>query len=544
MANNPGAEASTSGEDPRRNVVPVRRALISVSDKTGLVELVRDLARRGVEILSTGGTARSIRDAGLDVQDVSAWTRFPEILDGRVKTLHPAVHGGLLAERDNAGHLGSLKAHGIPGIDLLVVNLYPFESSVEAGGDFAACIENIDIGGPAMLRAAAKNHRFVCTIAEPGDYGRLTAELDANDGGTTLAMRLEFAQIAFARTAAYDAAVSNWMARFSGVPFPRRKVVSGRFARPLAYGENPHQRAAFYNDGSSRPGIASAHQLQGKDLSYNNILDGDAALNLVAELGTEGGHACVIIKHANPCGGAFRSSQAAAYEAAFDCDRTSAFGGIVAFDTELTDSAARAVVRTFTEVVVAPSVDDGARAVLSSRKGLRLLVTGSLPDPADGRQMWRQVGDGFLAQDSGPVAVGPDDLDIVTGRAPSPQEMQDMLFAWKVARHVASNAIVFAFDRSTAGIGAGQMSRVDSVRLAAWKAEDMARITGAPVPRPWLAMASDAFLPFADGVEAAAGAGVTAIIQPGGSRRDEEVIRAADAAGISMAFTGVRHFRH
>ena len=544
MTNDTGGTGAAAEETPRQNVVPVHRALVSVSDKTGLEDLVRNLARHGIEILSTGGTARSIRDAGLDVQDVSARTRFPEILDGRVKTLHPAVHGGLLAERDNAGHLRSLEAHGISGIDLLVVNLYPFESMVEAGGDFAACIENIDVGGPAMLRAAAKNHRFVCTVSEPGDYGRLIAELDANDGCTTLATRLELAQVAFARTAAYDAAVANWMARFQGTPFPRRSVVSGRFARSLAYGENPHQRAAFYADGSNRPGIASARQLQGKDLSYNNIHDGDAALNLVADLGTGSGHACVIVKHANPCGAACRPSQVAAYEAAFDCDRTSAFGGIVAFDTELTEAAALAVTRTFTEVVVAPSAEAGACAVLAAKGDLRLLVTGSLPDTADGRQLWRQVSGGFLAQDAGPVALAPGDLDIVTGRAPSPEELKDMLFAWTVARHVASNAIVFALDRSTTGIGAGQMSRVDSARLAAWKAEDMARVTGTPFPRPGLTMASDAFLPFADGVETAAGAGVSAIIQPGGSRRDSEVIRAADAAGIAMAFTGVRQFRH
>ena len=543
MTSDTGRENSTAGEPSRQAVVPIRRALISVSDKTGLEELVRDLVGRGVEIISTGGTARTIRDAGLDVQDVSDLTGFPEILDGRVKTLHPDVHAGLLAERDNDEHLRSLEAHGISGIDLLVVNLYPFESTVEAGGDFDACIENIDIGGPAMLRAAAKNHRFVCTISEPGDYGRLIAELDAHEGGTTFATRLEFAQIAFARTAAYDAAVSNWMAQFATAPFPRRSSVSGRFARPLPYGENPHQRAAFYTDGSNRPSIAAARQLQGKDLSYNNFLDGDAALNLVAELGADG-HACVIIKHANPSGAACRPSQAAAYEAAFDCDRTSAFGGIVAFNTELTEEAAHAVVRTFTEVVLAPSVEDGARRVLSAKRDLRLLVTDSLPEPAEGRHSWRQVGGGFLVQDAGRIALVPDNLNIVTGRAPSPEELKDMLFAWTVARHVASNAIVFAFDRSTTGIGAGQMSRVDSARLAAWKAEDMAGVTGAPFPSPWLAMASDAFLPFADGVETAAGAGVTAIIQPGGSRRDNEVIRAADAAGIAMAFTGVRQFRH
>ncbi|MCL4119761.1 UNVERIFIED_CONTAM: hypothetical protein GTU68_021120 [Idotea baltica] len=498
----------------------MRRALLSVSDKTGLIDLAKALNEKGVELLSTGGTAAAIRDAGLPVKDVSEITRFPEMMDGRVKTLHPMVHGGLLALRDNKDHVAAMDEHGIGAIDLLVVNLYPFEETVAKGGDYEDCIENIDIGGPAMIRAASKNHGFVTTVVDVQDYKRLLEQLDANDGATSLAFRQELAQIAYARTAAYDAAVSTWMAGA---------------IEEMRYGENPHQTASFYTDGSTRAGVSTATQHQGKELSYNNINDTDAAFELVAEFDPADGPAVAIIKHANPCGVSRGATLAEAYENAYNCDRTSAFGGIVALNTTLDAETATKIVEIFTEVVIAPEVTDEAKAIFAAKKNLRLLTTGGLPDVTSGGQTWRQVSGGYLIQDRDNGAINLDDLKVVTKRAPSDQEMQDMLFAWKVAKHVKSNAIIYVKDGATVGVGAGQMSRVDSTRIAARKSEDMAEAMG---------LASDAFFPFSDGLLTAAAAGATAIIQPGGSMRDDEVIKAADDAGLAMVFTGMRHFRH
>ncbi len=527
------------------NLVPVRRALISVSDKTGLIELARGLAERGVELLSTGGTARAMREAGLAVRDVSDITNFPEMMDGRVKTLHPAVHGGLLALRDNPEHLAAMEEHGIGPIDLLVVNLYPFEQTVAKGADYDTCIENIDIGGPAMIRAAAKNHAFVTVITDVEDYEKLLGDMDRHGGATCPKFRRKRAQIAFARTAAYDAAVSGWMAGALGLEAPRRRTFAGTLAQTLRYGENPHQKAAFYVDGTNRPGVATARQLQGKELSYNNINDTDAAFELVAEFAPEEGPACAIIKHANPCGVARGATLAEAYRRAFDCDRTSAFGGIIALNAPLDGETAEEICRIFTEVVIAPGADEEARRIFAARKNLRLLVTEGLPDPRAAALTVRQVSGGLLVQDRDNGHIGLSDLKVVTKKAPSEAELADMLFAWKVAKHVKSNAIVYVKDGATVGVGAGQMSRVDSTRIAARKAADMAEALGLEQP-PTVGsvVASDAFFPFPDGLLTAAEAGATAVIQPGGSMRDEEVIAAADEAGLAMVFTGMRHFRH
>ena len=527
------------------NLVPVRRALISVSDKTGLIELAQGLAERGVELLSTGGTARAMREAGLAVRDVSDITNFPEMMDGRVKTLHPAVHGGLLALRDNPEHLAAMEEHGIGPIDLLVVNLYPFEQTVAKGADYDTCIENIDIGGPAMIRAAAKNHAFVTVITDVEDYEKLLGDMDRHGGATCPKFRRKRAQIAFARTAAYDAAVSGWMAGALGLEAPRRRTFAGTLAQTLRYGENPHQKAAFYVDGTNRPGVATARQLQGKELSYNNINDTDAAFELVAEFAPEEGPACAIIKHANPCGVARGATLAEAYRRAFDCDRTSAFGGIIALNAPLDGETAEEICRIFTEVVIAPGADEEARRIFAARKNLRLLVTEGLPDPRAAALTVRQVSGGLLVQDRDNGHIGLSDLKVVTKKAPSEAELADMLFAWKVAKHVKSNAIVYVKDGATVGVGAGQMSRVDSTRIAARKAADMAEALGLEQP-PTVGsvVASDAFFPFPDGLLTAAEAGATAVIQPGGSMRDEEVIAAADEAGLAMVFTGMRHFRH
>ncbi|PWE29419.1 bifunctional phosphoribosylaminoimidazolecarboxamide formyltransferase/inosine monophosphate cyclohydrolase [Maritimibacter sp. 55A14] len=527
------------------DLVPVRRALLSVSDKTGLEDLARALDARGVELVSTGGTARAIREAGLAVRDVSEITDFPEMMDGRVKTLHPMVHGGLLALRDNAEHRAAMEAHGIGAIDLLVVNLYPFEETVAKGADYATCIENIDIGGPAMIRAAAKNHGFVNVVVDVADYAPLLAELEANDGATRLAFRQRLAQAAYARTGAYDAAVSNWMAGALGETTPRRRVFAGSLAQELRYGENPHQGAAFYTDGTGREGVATARQLQGKALSYNNINDTDAAYELVAEFDPEAAAACAIIKHANPCGVAQGDTLAEAYARAFDCDRTSAFGGIVALNRPLDGATAREIAEIFTEVVIAPGADEAARAVFAAKKNLRLLVTGGLPDPTAPLLAYKPVAGGMLVQDKDAGRLDPAALQVVTKRAPSETEMADMLFAWKVAKHVKSNAIVYARGGATVGVGAGQMSRVDSTRIAARKSADMAEVLGLEDPTTkGSVVASDAFFPFPDGLLAAAEAGATAVIQPGGSMRDADVIAGADEAGLAMVFTGMRHFRH
>jgi phosphoribosylaminoimidazolecarboxamide formyltransferase/IMP cyclohydrolase len=524
--------------------VPLTRALISVSDKTGLIDFARALAARGVELLSTGGTAKALREAGLSVRDVAEVTGFPEMMDGRVKTLHPKVHGGLLALRDNEEHLAAMAAHDIEPIDLLVVNLYPFEETVAKGADYETCIENIDIGGPAMIRAASKNHAFVATVVDVQDYEAVLKELDAQDGATSYEFRQNLAQIAYARTAAYDAAVSTWMAGAIHEDTPRRRAFAGTLAQTLRYGENPHQKAAFYLDGTNRPGVATAKQLQGKELSYNNINDTDAAFELVAEFGTET-PACAIIKHANPCGVATGTSLLDAYKRAFDCDRTSAFGGIIALNRTLDAETAEAITEVFSEVIIAPAVDEAAKEVVAKKKNVRLLVTGALPDPKAEITTYRQVAGGFLVQgkDNGDITL--DDLKVVTERAPSEEELKDLLFAWKVAKHVKSNAIVYAKAGQTVGVGAGQMSRVDSAMIAAKKAERMAKAVGlAESPAKGAAVASDAFFPFADGLLEAVEAGATCVIQPGGSMRDQEVIDAANERGLAMVFTGMRHFRH
>ena len=527
------------------DLAPIRRALLSVSDKTGLVELANALASRGVELLSTGGSAKTLRDAGLDVRDVAEVTGFPEMMDGRVKTLHPKVHGGLLALRDNADHIDAMQTHGIGGIDLLIVNLYPFEETVAKGASYDDCIENIDIGGPAMIRAAAKNHKFVNVVVDVKDYSALLDELDANEGQTTYAFRQRLAQTAYARTAAYDAAVSSWMADAIGEPMPRRRAFAGTLAQGLRYGENPHQSAAFYTDGSWREGVATAVQHQGKELSYNNINDTDAAFELVAEFDPAEAAACAIIKHANPCGVARGATLLDAYKAAFDCDRTSAFGGIVALNQVLDADTALEITGIFTEVVIAPGVSDEAREIFAKKKNLRLLTTDGLPDVRIGGLTYRQVAGGMLVQDKDNGYISADDLKVVTKKTPTTEQMADLLFAWKVAKHVKSNAIVYVKDGATVGVGAGQMSRLDSALIAARKAERMAESLGLPQPLTLgSAVASDAFFPFPDGLMEAAEAGATCVIQPGGSMRDDDVIAAADEAGLAMVFTGMRHFRH
>ena len=519
------------------------RALISVSDKTGLIEFAKGLAAKGVDLISTGGTAKAMREAGLPVRDVADLTGFPEMMDGRVKTLHPKVHGGLLALRDNADHVAAMEAHGIERIDILAVNLYPFEATVASGAGPEDCIENIDIGGPAMIRAAAKNHGDVAVITDPEDYAGLLAELDAT-GGTTQEFRTLMAAQAYARTAAYDAAVSAWMADYAEDGAPRRRAVAGTLRQTLRYGENPHQTAAFYTNGDTRPGVANATQLQGKEMSYNNINDTDAAYELVGEF-AEGGPACAIIKHANPCGVARGATLAEAYSRAFDCDRTSAFGGIIALNQPLDGATAEEIAKIFTEVVIAPGADDDARKIFAAKKNLRLLIVNGLPDPTSAGLTWRQVAGGYLIQDRDNGLILPGDLKVATELAPTDEQLADLMFAWKVAKHVKSNAIVYVKDGATVGVGAGQMSRVDSTRIAARKAEDMRDALGlAQSPTVGSVVASDAFFPFADGLLTAAAAGAKAVIQPGGSLRDQEVIDAANEAGLAMVFTGMRHFRH
>jgi len=525
----------------------IRRALISVSDKTGLEGLARALAARGVELMSTGGTAAALRSASMAVIDVSQATGFPEIMDGRVKTLHPLVHGGILGRRDDPDHVEAMATHGIAPIDLVVINLYPFEATVRSGADFPECIENIDIGGPALIRAAAKNHTDVAVVTDPEDYALILAELEATNGGTTGALRQHLAAAAYARTGAYDAAVAGWFARMLDQDMPPRLLVSGRRRESLRYGENPHQEAAFYSLAAAsgtppRPGVATATQVQGKALSYNNINDTDAAFELVAEFLEP---AIAIIKHANPCGVAVGEDLVGAYGRALACDRQSAFGGIIAANRPLDRPVAEAITELFAEVVIAPDADSGAREVFAKKTNLRLLLTGDLPDPAAPGMALRTVAGGLLVQTRDGAGVVASDLEIVTKRGPTDGELKDMLFAFTVAKHVKSNAIVYAKDGTTAGIGAGQMSRVDAARIAALKARDAAAAAGLEKPlTEGSAVASDAFFPFADGLLAAADAGATAVIQPGGSIRDAEVVAAADAAGLAMAFTGHRHFRH
>jgi phosphoribosylaminoimidazolecarboxamide formyltransferase/IMP cyclohydrolase len=530
-------------DHPRR----VTRALLSVSDKSGLIEFARALAGHGIELISTGGTAKAIAAAGLKVKDVSELTGFPEMMDGRVKTLHPKVHGGLLAIRDNKEHAEAMKSHGIAPIDLLVVNLYPFEATVDKGAGFEDCIENIDIGGPAMIRAAAKNHDDVAVVVESQDYQAVLDELATNQGATTLTLRRRLAAKAYARTGAYDAAISNWFAVQLKTDAPDYRAFGGRLIQSLRYGENPHQTAAFYRTPDKRPGVATARQLQGRELSYNNINDTDAAYECIGEFDPKRTAACVIVKHANPCGVAEGADLVSAYRKALACDSTSAFGGIIALNRTLDADAARAIVEIFTEVIIAPDATEEAIAVIagSSRRNLRLLLAGGLPDPRTVGLTAKTVAGGLLVQSRDNAVVDDMTLKVATKRAPSDAELRDLKFAFRVAKHVKSNTIVYARDLATVGIGAGQMSRVDSARIAARKAQDAADELklAAPMTKGSV-VASDAFFPFADGLLVAIEAGATAVIQPGGSVRDDEVIKAADDAGIAMVFTGIRHFRH
>jgi phosphoribosylaminoimidazolecarboxamide formyltransferase / IMP cyclohydrolase len=522
------------------DLVPIRRALLSVSDKSGLVELARTLAARGAEILSTGGSARTLMQAGVAATEVSDFTGFPELLDGRVKTLHPRIHGGLLGRRDDAAHRSAMEAHDLPPIDLVAVNLYPFEATIAADTDRATAIENIDIGGPALIRSAAKNHAHVVVLTDPAQYPELIQALEA-EGGTRLALRRRLAAAAYARTASYDAAIAAWAAGEERELFPERLTLAGRLVQTLRYGENPHQRAAFYAAGARPAGIAAARQLQGKELSYNNLNDTDAALELAAEFEQP---AVVIVKHANPCGVAVGEDLAEAWTRALACDPVSAYGGIVAVNRSLDALTAMALSELFLEVVIAPAVDEAAQAALAAKKNLRLLVTDGMPDPAATGLMLRSLAGGLLVQERDAGRISDADLKVVTRRAPTAAERKDLIFAFRVAKHVKSNAIVYAKGGATVGIGAGQMSRVDSARIAVIKAEDASKAAGEIRRTEGAVVASDAFFPFADGLIAAAEAGVTAVIQPGGSLRDDEVIEAADARGLAMVFTGLRHFRH
>jgi phosphoribosylaminoimidazolecarboxamide formyltransferase/IMP cyclohydrolase len=518
-------------------LLPIRRALISVSDKQGMVPLAQALVAHGAEILSTGGSARALREAGVPVVEVADHTGFPEILDGRVKTLVPQVHGGLLGRRDSPEHLAQMAQHAIAPIDLVCVTLYPFEATVASGASPEDCVENIDIGGPAMIRSAAKNHAGVCVLTDTTQYPELIEALAA--GGTTLALRTQLAAAAYARTAAYDAAIAAWFARDQA--FPPRMTISGSLRQTLRYGENPHQSAAFYINGTRR-GIATAHQVQGKELSYNNLNDTDAAFECVAEFDEP---AIAIIKHANPCGVAVAATMAEAWDLALRCDPVSAFGGIIALNRTLDAVTAERIASIFSEVIIAPAADDDALALLARKKNLRVLLTGGMPAPGEPGLTVKSVSGGFLAQTRDAGRVSADALKVVTQRAPSRAELRDLVFAFRVAKHVKSNAIVYARDGATTGIGAGQMSRVDSAKIAAWKGIEAAKAAG--LERPLTeggVVASDAFFPFADGLEAAIAAGATAVIQPGGSMRDAEVIAAADKAGIAMVLTGMRHFRH
>ena len=523
----------------------VTRALLSVSDKDGLVEFARALAAQGIELVSTGGTARALAEAGLAVRDVSELTGFPEMMDGRMKTLHPKVHGGLLAIRSDEAHAAAMRQHGIAPIDLLVVNLYPFEASVAKGAGASDCIENIDIGGPAMIRAAAKNHADVTVVMDPADYAGVLAELSANAGATTIELRRKLAAKAYARTAAYDAAISAWFAAELSDTAPARRAFAGELIEALRYGENPHQTAAFYRTGEKRFGVATARQVQGKQLSYNNINDTDAAYECVAEFDPARTAACAIVKHANPCGVAEAETLHEAYRKALACDQTSAFGGIVAVNRPLDAESARAITEIFTEVIIAPNASEEAIRLVAAKKNLRLLLAGGVPEPRAHGLTFKSVAGGFLVQSRDDAVVDTMELRVVTKRAPTNAELADLRFAFRVAKHVKSNTIVYAKDRATVGIGAGQMSRVDAARIAARKAEDAAREAGFSTPLTrGSVVASDAFFPFADGLLVAIEAGATAVIQPGGSMRDDEVIKAADEHDVAMVLTGTRHFRH
>ncbi|WP_407049323.1 bifunctional phosphoribosylaminoimidazolecarboxamide formyltransferase/IMP cyclohydrolase [Methyloraptor flagellatus] len=526
------------------DLVPVKRALLSVSDKTGLIDFARALAEKGVELVSTGGTRKSLADAGVPVIDVSAVTGFPEIMDGRVKTLHPKVHGGLLAVRNDPDHAEAMQAHGIAGIDLAVINLYPFEETIAKGADEATSIENIDIGGPAMIRAAAKNHGHVAVVVDPADYAKILEQIETK-GGTELKVRRRLAQKAFARTATYDAAISNWFAEKVGEPNPAYRAFGGRLVEVMRYGENPHQLAAFYRTAEQRPGVATAVQVQGKQLSYNNINDTDAAYELVAEFDPYRTAACAIIKHANPCGVAEAKTLKDAYLKALRCDPVSAFGGIIAFNRKLDAETAHEIVKIFTEVIIAPDATNEAKAIIAEKKNLRLLLAGKLPNPGGAGFTAKTVAGGLLVQTRDYGTVDDVELKVVTFKQPTPAQEDDMTFAFRVVKHIKSNAIVFVKDRATVGIGAGQMSRVDSAKIAVSKAAEATKAAGLTESlTAGSVAASDAFFPFADGLEALIAAGATAVVQPGGSMRDDDVVAAADKAGIVMCFTGMRHFRH
>lgn len=535
------SNATKTINDPR--AVKIRRALISVSDKTGIVEFAQKLSEMGIDILSTGGTAKSLAEAGIKVTEVSDHTGFPEIMEGRVKTLHPKIHGGILAKRDNPDHQQAMKDNAIEPIDMVVINLYPFVETVMSGADFPKCIENIDIGGPAMIRAAAKNHNYVAVVTDPRDYDRIIAEMNEQDGCIGYTLRRTLALTAFSTTAAYDSSISGWLAGETQESTPRRISFSGTLKQSLRYGENPHQNAALYLiDDSVRPGAARATQVQGKELSYNNLNDTNAAFELVAEFDDP---AVAIIKHANPCGVAVAANVVDAYKQALICDQTSAFGGIIALNRPLTAALATTIIERFVEVIIAPSIEGQAIDILKKKPNIRVLTTGTMPDISEKRRMVTCIAGGLLVQDMDTLLLNEDEMKVVTDRDPTPQEIKDMLFAFRVAKHVKSNAIVYAKNGATVGIGAGQMSRIDSSRIAAWKAQEAATESGwdEPLTRGSV-VASDAFFPFADGLIAAAEAGVTAVIQPGGSIRDQEVIDAANERGLAMIFTGMRHFRH
>ncbi|QTK80202.1 Bifunctional purine biosynthesis protein purH [Agrobacterium tumefaciens] len=537
--------AVVSKKIPAPDKVKIRTALLSVSDKTDIIELATVLSKLGVKLLSTGGTAKAIAEAGLPVTDVSDITNFPEIMDGRVKTLHPNVHGGLLAIRDDADHVEAMKAHGIEAIDLSVINLYPFEEVRAKGGDYPTTVENIDIGGPAMIRASAKNHAYVTVVTDPSDYPALVEALQSDDGQTSYALRQRFAAKAYARTAAYDAVISNWFAEALAIETPDYRAIGGVLKEKMRYGENPHQSAGFYLTGEKRPGVATATLLQGKQLSYNNINDTDAAYELVAEFLPENAPAVAIIKHANPCGVATGPTLAEAYRRALACDSVSAFGGVIALNRTLDAETAEEIVKLFTEVIIAPDVTEEAKSIIARKPNLRLLAAGGLPDPRAAGLTAKTVSGGLLVQSRDNGMVEDLELKVVTKRAPTAQELEDMKFAFKIAKHVKSNAVIYAKDGQTAGIGAGQMSRVDSARIAAQKAEDAAKALGLAEPLTrGSAVASEAFYPFADGLLAAIAAGATAVIQPGGSMRDQDVIDAANEHNVAMVFTGMRHFRH
>jgi len=512
----------------------IKRALLSVSNKAGLLPLARGLSDKGVQLFSTGGTAKTIRDAGIAVTDVAELTGSPEILGGRVKTLHPKVHGGILGRRDLDDHLAQMKEHGIEAIDLVVVNLYPFRETLASGADYDTCVENIDIGGPAMIRAAAKNHASVVILTDPNDYDSFLGAF-TQSGDVSVEQKRSYAAKAYAHTAAYDTAISTWLTKEAGTEMPLEISFAGKKISTLRYGENPHQSAAVYANGDKRPGAINAEIVQGKALSYNNLNDTDAAFECVSEFLVP---AVAIIKHANPCGVAMRESLAEAYRAALACDPVSAFGGIIACNRPLDGETATEIVKIFTEVIIAPGADEAALAVIASKPNLRLLLTDGLPDPAEPGMAYKSIAGGLLVQNRDAGQVGPDELKIVTKRQPTALEIADLLFAFRVAKHVKSNAIIYAKNGSTLGVGAGQMSRVDSARIAARKADD------ANLPTEGCIVASDAFFPFADGLDAAINAGASAVIQPGGSMRDQEVIDRADKAGLAMVYTGMRHFRH